>query len=56
MDTVSLVEVGEAYTFAIIADPQLSGKSDYTGDWSEHPKLNYREYYKVIQDINEISG
>lgn len=50
----SLIELGDSYTFAILADPQLSGKEEYSGDWTINPRLNYQQYYRAIQDINEL--
>jgi 3',5'-cyclic AMP phosphodiesterase CpdA len=49
-----LTQVGNQYSFAIIADPQLGGNKDYYGNWKNNPNLNYRMYYQTIRRINAM--
>lgn len=42
----------DSYKFSIVADPQLPGNQDYSGDWAAHPNITYRKYYQTIQAIN----
>jgi len=55
MDSLSkLTQVGNQYSFAVIADPQLGDDKDFYRDWENHPNLNYRMYYQTIRKINAL--
>jgi 3',5'-cyclic AMP phosphodiesterase CpdA len=45
---------GRTHSFAIVADPQLPGHEEYVGNWAQHPKLEYRNYYRAIRKINRL--
>ncbi|WP_416669798.1 metallophosphoesterase family protein [Egbenema bharatensis] len=51
---LNLQSLGNDYSFAIIADPQLTNQKDYYGNWGKHPSVNYRMYYQTIQKINAL--